>query len=306
MRAEPRRRRRLAAAGLLLATLTGCTGPAGDSTPPDPTTDSAASPGLRYAALGDSFTAAPYVPVTDIAGGCLRSDSNYPSLVAERLELDLVDVSCSGADTRAVIQPQRIPFSEGSIPPQIEAVTGDTDLVTIGLGGNDENLFASLVRRCTVLAPETAQSCPAELRDAYDDPDAVLRATGRRVAKVVAQVRERARQATVVVVGYPRLVDPALTCDALPAPTAALREVDRLERLLNAALRSAARRTGAEFVDVRALSRDHAICAQDPWVNGPFTDQERALAFHPFAMEQEAVAEEVARLAEDLVESPTP
>ena len=38
-----------------------------------------------YVALGDSFTAAPYVPSTSLADGCFRSDGNYPQLVAAEL-----------------------------------------------------------------------------------------------------------------------------------------------------------------------------------------------------------------------------
>ena len=35
----------------------------------------------RYVALGDSYTAAPYVYLTDVAKGCLRSSGNYPALL---------------------------------------------------------------------------------------------------------------------------------------------------------------------------------------------------------------------------------
>ena len=42
-----------------------------------------------------------------------------------------------------------------------------------------------------------------------------------------------------------------------------------------------------------ALSQGHEICSADPWVNGKVTDQTRALAYHPFAVEQRAVAAQV-------------
>ena len=54
----------------------------------------------HYVAMGDSFTAAPFVPLTDVAYGCYRSSNNYPHLVAEALHIDdLRDRSCSGAQT---------------------------------------------------------------------------------------------------------------------------------------------------------------------------------------------------------------
>ena len=41
----------------------------------------AAAPAGRYVALGDSYTSAPLVP-TQVDLNCLRSNRNYPSLVA--------------------------------------------------------------------------------------------------------------------------------------------------------------------------------------------------------------------------------
>ena len=41
-----------------------------------------------YTALGDSYTAAPFVPSTDLAEGCLRSNGNYPALLAEELGIE--------------------------------------------------------------------------------------------------------------------------------------------------------------------------------------------------------------------------
>ena len=98
-----------------------------------------------YVALGDSYTAGPLVPnQTGHPGGCERSDHNYPSLLAERLGVrTFVDVTCSGASTADVTHVQRT-FGEARIPPQVRQVTRKTDLVTIGIGGNDLKLFNTL------------------------------------------------------------------------------------------------------------------------------------------------------------------
>ncbi len=53
---------------------------------------------------------------------------------------------------------------------------------------------------------------------------------------------------------------------------------------------------GAESVDVLSLSEGHSVCSEDPWVNGPRNDPEAALPFHPFAEEQQAVADAVVKL----------
>src|SRR3954447_4121541 len=93
--------------------------------------------GGRYIALGDSFTAGPLIPHrhgTPIA--CLRSDHNYPALVARLLEpAAFTDVSCSAATTEDMTRAQPVLF--GHNIPQLDAVTRDSTLVTIGIGGND-------------------------------------------------------------------------------------------------------------------------------------------------------------------------
>ena len=78
----------------------------------------------KYVALGSSYAAGPGVP-TQSGGACARSSGNYPSLVAAKLHLALVDVSCSGATTANVLT-----LSQGTNAPQLDAVTSDTSLVT--------------------------------------------------------------------------------------------------------------------------------------------------------------------------------
>ena len=134
-----------AAAALLVS---GCT--QGRAATPDPAA-SASSPPVtgRYVALGDSYSAGPLIPTTDLAGGCARSDHNYPTLVADSVNArTFVDVTCSGADTRDLTGVQR-PFGDSRVPPQLRSVTPDTTLVTLGIGGNDFDLFSTLVRTWT-------------------------------------------------------------------------------------------------------------------------------------------------------------
>src|SRR4051795_7220746 len=93
-----------------------------------------------YVAMGDSYSAGPLIPTTDLAGGCARSDHNYPSLLADRLHVrSFVDTTRSGAAAghRALVQH---PFQGSRVPPQLNAVTPGTDLVSLGIGGNDLDL----------------------------------------------------------------------------------------------------------------------------------------------------------------------
>ena len=63
--------------------------------------------GARYVAMGSSFAAGPGVgPVTPgTPPRCGRGTLNYPNLLAQKLKLDLVDATCSGATTEHVLGP---------------------------------------------------------------------------------------------------------------------------------------------------------------------------------------------------------
>src|SRR5712671_2830357 len=64
--------------------------------------------GPNYVSEGDSFTAGPLIPhLTGSPAGCARSTHNYPSLVAARAgAASFTDVSCQGADSTDMTQPQ--------------------------------------------------------------------------------------------------------------------------------------------------------------------------------------------------------
>jgi lysophospholipase L1-like esterase len=255
-------------------------------------TGSSRAPITTYVALGDSYTAAPFVPVTSLASGCLRSDHDYPALLARRLGARLRDVSCSGATTHDVLHGQVVSYGDlrSALRPQLAAVRPGTDLVTVGIGGNDGGLFGTLVHGC--LTPgDDATSCGAELADRLGDPARLLAGTERRVARVLRAVRTTAPRARVVLVGYPRLVSTARACPAMRVAARDRPLLARVEAQLDRALAGAARRAGATFLDLRGASRGHEICSAHPWVNGAVTDQQRAAAFHPFAVEQQAVAD---------------
>ena len=285
--ADPRRTAAVLAT-LLLTLLAACdSGRASTPASPDPAGPPAPA---SYVALGDSYTAAPFVPTTDVAGGCFRSDGNYPSLVADELgPTRFTDVSCGGATSLDLRDRQRVAQGESSVPPQVRAVTRAADLVTVGVGGNDGNLFTQLV--CGFTRQRFALCDVSSTADV----EATLTRTRADVTRSLRRVvRAADPDALVLLVGYPRLVDPARSCPDLPLQGEQLRQVARVEQRLRATLRSAARQAGVGFLDLHDASRGHEICSDDPWVNGQETDRSRALAYHPFAAEQEAVADLVA------------
>jgi hypothetical protein len=247
----------------------------------------------RYVALGDSYTAAPLVPPTDSSTICLRSGVDYPALVARAMPgTRLTDVSCSGATTANVLHRQTSAF--GAVPPQIDAVTRRTDLVTIGLGGNDDGLFETVVGRCVRAASSDPTGAPCRSAFARQAPHELAQALGdirHHVAGVVREVRRRAPAARVLVVGYPQIVPASGRCEDLPLAAGDYAFGRAVNHGLTRAVRLGARDARATYVDLWGPTAGHDICAPDPWINGRVTSADRALAYHPLAVEQRHVAE---------------
>ncbi len=250
-----------------------------------------------YVALGDSYTSGPLIPMTDVANGCFRSDHNYPSLLAQRLHVvHFRDVSCSAADTTD-LRGRQTTFGGTRIRPQLDAVTPGTDLVTLGIGGNDFDLFSTLVDTCTGLraSDPSGAPCARQLRAQGKSPAALMHGVRDRVVAALRAVEARAPHATVVLVGYLRLAPTHGTCPGLPLAAGDYRLAVRSSRLLDVALASAARRTGTTYVDMYTASAGHDVCSAHPWVNGRRTLRTRAFAYHPFAVGMRAVADRVER-----------
>ncbi|MEO5654056.1 MAG: SGNH/GDSL hydrolase family protein [Marmoricola sp.] len=282
---------RIAAALLVtLLALTGCTSSSDQSASRASVADKVkvAPSGGTYVALGDSFTSAPLVPVTDVASGCFRSSANYPTLLAAKLGLKLDDRSCGGAVTADFTKSQY-----PGVPPQFSALSEKTDVVTVGIGGNDNRLFRQLVGKCPAVGGPEATGTPCTDLMTSGGGDRLSRAITKAHPKIVTAIREiqrRAPEAKVLVVGYPQMITPDSTCAELPLAKGDYPYAAKINKALTDSLQRAATKTGATYIDVFAASKGHDICSADPWVNGAVNDQKRAARYHPFAAEQVAVA----------------
>jgi lysophospholipase L1-like esterase len=241
-----------------------------------------------YVAIGDSYSAGSLIPLTDVANGCFRSDHNYPTLLADDIGAKLEDRTCSGAETKAFDQSQY-----PDVPPQGTALNQETDLVTVGLGGNDANVFRTLVNRCPALrqTDPTGAPCRDALRSGGKDVlMEQLAGTTQRLTEVLDEVHRRAPHAKVLAIGYPQIVDAGHVCEELPLAAGDYVYVEKIGRALTEAVRKAAAASGSTYVDVWKLSQGHDICSDDPWINGATNVQSKAPRYHPFAAEHVAVA----------------
>ncbi|MEU6041192.1 SGNH/GDSL hydrolase family protein [Actinomadura sp. NPDC047616] len=248
--------------------------------------------GERYVALGDSFTAGPLIPRQyGTPAGCLRSNRNYPALVAARLRLRLTDVSCTGARVRDLSASQRTPL--GTNPPQLNALTRDTALVTVGIGGNDLG-FKSISVACGLASTTNPLGAPCAGRyaDTYNErPDKIRPLVG----DVLREIRARAPRARVMVVGYLRLLPDAPGCWPLvPVARGDLAFLNDLQRDLNRVLAERARAHGADFVDAYQGGEGHDMCAPAGrrWVEG-ILPSSVAAPVHPNAAGMREVADRV-------------
>jgi lysophospholipase L1-like esterase len=248
----------------------------------------------RYVALGDSFTAGPLIPVQyGTPLGCLRSTNNYPAVVARRLGPGaFVDVSCSGADTGDMTSPQDVTL--GTNPPQFNALTADTTLVTVGIGGNDIG-YTGIVQTCAELSFTNPFGAPCKARFG-SRLDQRIADTAPKVATVLEGIRQRAPQAQVLVVGYLRLLPSGRGCwPVVPLAWGDVPFLDGVERSLNDMLADEAQQHGARFVDAYAGGDGHDMCAlpTQKWVEG-LIPTSPAAPIHPNATGMRVVADRVA------------
>jgi lysophospholipase L1-like esterase len=259
-----------------------------------PATAQARKPPASYVALGDSYTAGPIIPVqqTDPLG-CLRSDHNYPHLVAAALGVrDFRDASCSGAETDDMTAPQGV--SPGPNPPQFDRLDAGTELVTLGIGGNDIG-FSEIIENCFAPTPSGHPCQDHYVVNGQDELRARIAATAPKVAAVLQGIRERSPRARIFVVPYIAIL-PEAGPGCWPQMPIAPEDVPYLrgiQKELNGMLARQARANGARYVDAYTPSIGHDAC-QLPvsrWVE-PAVPTTPAAPVHPnlFGMQGYATA----------------
>lgn len=254
------------------------------------------APPIDYVALGDSAASGPLIPQSTGSPGCLQSDSNYPHVLAGLVgAASFVDVSCSGARSENIADVQQ-QTNSGPIPLQIDALSPETDLVTITIGGNDVDLVSE-ARGCVNFSPEpNGSSCADALTAGGVDvlADAIA-AAAPEWGRVFATIGERAPDADVVVVGYGTYVQPGGCYGTQPVWA---RDADYLQSsvdTMNDALAAQAEANGARFVDVRDVSVGHDACAapDQRYLEG-VVPANPAAPLHPTAAGMAAFAQVVA------------
>lgn len=252
--------------------------------------------GQRYVAIGSSFAAGPMLPPAKPgwAPRCGQSLSNYPTLLAERFGMVLTDRSCSGATTDNVLGPW------GDIPPQIDAVTAQTRLVTLTIGGNDltyvGNLFnASCAYRAkqSLAAGGKPRPCtPVKVPTEYDYARDEM-----QLMEIARRVRAQAPRARIVFVQYlTPLPAPGKLCLDTPVSEEHAAIVRQIGLRLADITRRVASANGALLVEMNQSSATHTPCDAVPWMIGSPDgyDGRQGLQWHLNFAGMEATANDIA------------
>ncbi|UQS25149.1 SGNH/GDSL hydrolase family protein [Amycolatopsis thermalba] len=245
---------------------------------------------LDYVALGDSYSAASGVLPPDPAASplCLRSSRNYPHVLAAETGAHLTDVTCGAAETKHFTTAQY-----PGVPPQLDAVGADTDLITMTIGGNDSGVFISAILACGSAGILTlGQGSPCRDIHGSSFEDTVRTKTYPALVTALRAVRDKAPDAEVAILGYPWILPATGGCfDRMPIAAGDVPYLRSLQATLNDAVERTAGETGATYVDLSAASEGHDAC-QAPgvrWIE-PVLQGTNPVVVHPNARGEAAMA----------------
>jgi hypothetical protein len=234
----------------------------------------------EYVALGDSWTADVVLldgrgtPDTRYAPlGCAQSKVNYPKLVQQTIRpATFRDASCGAATTDHFANSQNVLL--GTNAPQFSRLTETTDLVTVGIGGNDAGIAAAGLD-CLGLVPLEPITdiglglplggCKAKYtRGGVDRLSQQISASEDKLVAAFEGIRTLSPNARILAVNYMDVVPDHGCFPRLAASDTDMKYISGKFRELNAMIDQAAARAGVEVVDTFASTGGHHLCT------GPF------------------------------------
>ena len=251
---------------------------------------------LNYVALGDSYSAASGVQPSDPTAPllCLRSTRNYPHVIAAGTGARLTDVTCGAAETRHFTTAQY-----PGVPPQVDALGVDTDLVTMTIGGNDSSVFIGAILACGSAGIVTlGHGSPCKNLYGSHFEDTIRNTTYPALVAGLRAVRTKAPGAEVAILGYPWIVPPTGGCfDKMPIATGDVPYMRSLQATLNDAVSRAAAATGATYVDMSTASNGHDACQPTGvrWIE-PVLQTTNPVVVHPNAFGEAKMAEQTVQV----------
>lgn len=257
---------------------------------------------MHIASLGSSFASGPSIP-PQTNPTARRSALNYASLLSRRLGAKHTDLSASGATLLNVLnEPQECLL--GTLPPQLEGLPADADIVTLTAGGNDLGYSAGMIGEAARVVVRDEGVLGVVLGglglSADGNGGGVAGAVGgeeveERFVHVIDAVRAKAPGARVFLVEYLAVFGEETGVGEMqPLGGERVDAYRALAEVLKRAYAGAARRReGVVVVPVAEVSESHAVGSREPWVVGFMEGMllSGGAPYHPNAAGHEAVAE---------------
>lgn len=262
---------------------------------------------MHIAALGSSFAAGPSIP-PQINAAARRSGANYPSLLASALDAKLTDLSASGATLLNVLsEPQQCLLA--TLPPQIDQLPVDVDVVTLTAGGNDLGYSAGMIGDAATLTVNDKDLLGMMLEGMGLKKEGVVGAVGAdevrdRFVRIIDAIKQKAPKARIFLVEYLSIFG-SETKEAGDQPLGSekVEVYKKMAAELQRAYReAAAQREGVELVGIAEMSEGHALGSKQPWMTGYTAEllMKGGAPYHPNAAGHKAVAQELVRRVKDI------
>jgi lysophospholipase L1-like esterase len=178
--------------------------------------------------------------------------------------LSLVDMSCGGATTKDILE-----GGLAMLPPQIGAVTEETELVTVTIGGNDIGYLGNLMAMsCDSTTPWYLSAIGACRIRSAEQMERDLPKLGEHLVAIIDEVRRRAPRARIVLLNYQTILPQSGTCERLGLSSEQVDLMRGIAAKLAGTTDAVAKAHGALLFDAMRLSQDHDVCAREPWING--------------------------------------
>lgn len=274
----------------------------------------------QWVALGDSYTAGVIRAAGDTfegpRDGCERTDRSYPQAIDRDFRglFDLTNVSRGAATIEDVTDQAQYPIGRHlppimedpdypfpPVPPQSEAVEPDTNVITVGVGGNTLG-FADILTKCGDLGAESdGAGTPCKNALAAGIP-ARLERVSREYDRMLSVLHERATKAKILTVGYPTIVPQDTSkCGygdltqfgTITQGDLAWLRTDVLEPLNKTIEKSTGTQDTASFIDLYNSSQNHSVCDDTKWTEGIVTLPDQISFVHPNTLGHRNAAEHI-------------
>lgn len=248
----------------------------------------------EYVALGDSWSADVVLldrngtpDTTHVPVDCAQSHTNYPKLVAAALKVErLRDATCGSATTDDFARPQEDLPLGGTNAPQFDRLSSRTDLVTVGIGGNDAGIAGAAMdclSATPVAVPVPSPALPGApvpltpdqaplggckekyTADGTDQLAKAIRATQPKLVRAFKQIHRIAPKSRILAVNYLAAVPEQACYPRVPMTQEDMTYLHSVFLKLNRMVKRAAKQGGAELVDTYTPTLGHDAC-QGPTV----------------------------------------